>query len=510
MTKSEFSSLFFIIGGSILIFAYSLSTAAPDLGSDIWIPHAFQIACWTFAWILVVRRRRGGARFSDPAVLVLLWSGMYFIYPSVIWIQGGYIPTGREATNTNVMLVFWLHGLFILGFFAGHLLARKRTSWRIPKVDIQRLPSGWLIYLVWLLPLAFEVLLRFAGGQGILPQKTYGEEWYGMYKNIRAAQASGGVAYLMLQVKSKLYFFPILIQGIGAGLIIAHPIQKRKNYLKNTVFLLVGTALMLMLGSGGRSSVMMVLIIGLIFADLTVGPLRWRYLVILFLFMAISFQFFRYYRTVRNLGLDSALEFVKEKMIEQPEGSANIGEFTRMLGKETLGIDIFKSKANEGVLFVTQNILAPLPGQILPPSLKETPTNQILSESFFGSLASVGAGVAGAITVDGYRLAKVPGVPILGAILGLILALAQNWLMKGLPAVTKGPVLLKIVLIAGLYGWSFNLIRASLGNITTVIFYWVAMPWIMIKFILSKYPKNIWTSSLPILNFHQKRKGRLY
>jgi|Deesub1362B_J571_1020462.scaffolds.fasta_scaffold04907_1 hypothetical protein len=500
MAKSKISSLSCIFSACILILAYSLSTATPELGPEIWLPHAFQIACWAFAWFLLVQRSKGFPRFSDPAVLLLLWSGMYFIYPSVVWIGGGYIPTGRETTNANVAFVFWLHGLFILGFIVGHLLIRKRTNWSVPKLDLQRLPSGWGIYLILLAPLLFESFVRLISGQGLLPKQTYGEKWYGMYENIRAAQSAGGVAYLVLQIKSKLYFFPILIQGIGAGLIIAHSVQQRKNYFRNTIFLLTGTVLMLLLGSGGRSSVMIILIIGLIFADLTAGPLRWRYLVFLFLLMAILFQSFRYYRAVNYLGFNSAFEIVKENIFNRPGGVANLDEFTGMLGKETFGIWIFQGKKKEGLLYLAQNILAPLPKQILPLSLQEKPTNQILSTELLGELALAGAGVAGAIIVDGYRLAGVPGIPILAAILGLIFAVAQNWLTKGVPRGAKGPMLLKIILIAGLYGCLYNLIRSSFGTIITMLFYWVCMPWILVNFILAKYPNNILTSHLPILD----------
>lgn len=512
MTKSKIFLLTGILGGCILIFAYSLSTATPDLGLEIWIPHAFQISSWAFAWILVVQRCKGFPRFSDPAVLLLLWSGMYFIYPSVIWIQGWYIPMGSGANNTNVALAFWLHGLFMLGFIIGHLIVRKRTSWRIPRLDMRRLPSGWLIYSICFLPLAFEVIVRLAGGQGFFPPKSYGEGWYSMYEKIQETQASGGLAYVLLQIRSKLYFFPLLFQGFGAGLIIAHSVQERKNLLRNIILLLVGMTLMLLLGSGGRSSVMIILIIGLIFADLTVGPLRWRYLVILFLFMAISFQFFRYYRAVRYLGFTSAFEIAKEHVVDQSEGGVKLAEFTRMLEKEITGIYIFRGKKNEGLLYLAQNILAPLPKQILPAMLESTPTNQILSEELLGNLAFAGAGVAGAMTVDGYRFAGVPGVPILAAILGLIFAVAQNWLTKGLSMGAKGPELLKIILIAGFYGCLYSLIRNSLGSVTTIIFYWVAMPWIVIRFILAKYPKNIWTSNLSILNSPQNRRinGRRY
>lgn len=512
MTKSKFFLLTGILGGCILIFAYSLFTATPDLGLDIWLSHTFQITSWAFAWILVVQRCKGFPRFSDPAVLLLLWSGMYFIYPSFFWIQGGYILKGRGASNINVALAFWLHGLFIFGFIVGHLLIRKRTSWRIPKLDIRRLPTGWLIYTVCFLPLVFEVIVRLAGGQGFFPRKTYGEGWYGMYEKIRETQASGGLAYVLMQIRSKLYFFPILIQGLGAGLIIAHSVQERKNLLRNIILLMVGMILMLLLGSGGRSAIMIILIIGLIFADLTVGPLRWRYLLILFLFMAFSFQFFRYYRAVRDLGFNSAFEIAREHIVGQSEGGVNLAEFTRMLEKEVIGIDIFQGKQSEGLLYLARNILAPLPKQILPTMLEETPTNQILSMELLGNRVSAGAGIAGAMTVDGYRFADVPGVPILAAILGLIFAVAQNWLTKGLSMGAKGPELLKIILIAGFYGCLYSLIRSSLGSVTTIVFYWVAMPWIVVRFFLARYPNNIWTSKLPILNSPQNRKinGRRY
>jgi len=487
-----------VILASVALYGYALGRADTALLEPGAVAMAFQIACWAIALILLARRHPlGQLRISDPGVLAMLWSAMYFIYPSVVWFQGGRIPDSVALTTESGVLLFWLHGLFMLGFVIGYLLLTRTLGRRAVKLDTTHLPSGKWMYLLWFLPFIWAILVRLMSGGGLLPEATYGEMWYGLHADIQRARAAGGLAYLWVQINSKIYFYPPLVQSIGGGLLLVHALQAKKGQLQALLLLLGGIAAILFFGSGGRSG-MMIVLIAFAFADFLCGPLPWRYAVAAGLLGLVLMGFMGIFRTFINLGLQRGVQMTIETF-SAGQTPGLLPEFTSMLGKEALAIRLFGDQGIQGPIYLVWSVLQLVPSQLLPYKFEWYATSDILAGEMLRDAAALGGGTAGAMIGDGYRLGGVWGVPVLAALLGAIFGLAQRWLHAGVRWGIQGPVLLKVALLAGLYGWTFNIIRADLSVLLYTLLYNVVIPWLVLSALLNRRT-SVWVKPVPLLH----------
>lgn len=474
--------MFIIVGCCLGLYCFTWFSAVPEYFGAAAVPFGFQIGCWTFAWILLAYYFPGGyLRISDPAVLVQFWSGLYLIYPTIIWLQGQTFA-GYSINFDAAIFLLWLHGLFILGFIFGHVSLRKSFSWVKPKLNINNLPNGWVFFLV---PFGFfmlSVLARFLTTGALLPRKTYADSWYEMYTDVTMTRAAGGFSYLLTQINNKIRFYPSLIQGIGAGLIIVKMVNSRENIFRNLLLLFGIFLITLFLGYGGRSGVIMVYLIGLILADLIIGPIPWRYLALLFFIGLFVFEFYGYFRGLRNSGVEHV--FVRAYQGYFSNSSSVSNEFSGMLVKEAEGLAIFENKAWEGLNYILHSFLMIAPSQIMPEKMHWGVTTDVLSQQLLRKKVFEGQGVAGAIIVDGYRFAGTIGIPLLGVLLGGIFAIIHNVLTSCEKAVSEIDICAKLALLAGFYSWTFNLIRADFGSIIITILYYVIIPLILIRIII--------------------------
>lgn len=444
----------------------------------------FQIGCWSFALICLTLLSPGGElRFSDPAVLVLLWAGIYFIYPTIALMKGDFNVVG------NPVSLFWLQGYFILGLLSGYILFRKRSRFLADKIDLDDLPTGWFFYLFPFLGILTGIVIRLASGGRLLPEVTYTENVFAAQQVIDRTFSEGGLSYLWTQIQCKFGYYLSIMQGVGAGLIIAHTIRTKQNIWRNIIILGCGFLITLFFGDGTRSTVIMIYIIALVFVDILVR-IPWRVLGILGIVVILLFDFYGRYRAHRDQAFGQAVDMAYSELYGSGK-NRKFNEFKSIMVKEAVGLSIFEKRKSEGLTYIFYSFLNIIPSQLLPDKMKFQRTFHILAVVILGEeQVRAGAGAAGAMVVDGYRLAGTLGVPLLGAILGGLLALLENWLAKeALPGV-QGPRLFKVSLIAGFYAWIFNVIRGDLAILLSALFYYIIIPWFVILIIINQ--ESIW------------------
>jgi hypothetical protein len=481
--SSRFFAILTITIGCLATYFYAWFTAVPEYFGPAAAALGFQLGCWAFAWVLLVHYfPRGYPRISDPAVLVLLCSAIYFIYPSILWLQG-QVFKDKSITIDTAVFIFWLHGLFILGFIFGHLIFRRSYRWVMPRLNIDNLPNGWLLYLVPFSIFLFWVVVHYVQyGSSAVLLESYANKWYELYTGVNRSRAEGGFSYILTQIESKTNFYVILIQGIGVGLIIIKMIHSRKYIWRNlfifgTIFLIT-----MFLGSGSRSTVIIVYLIGLLLADMINGPIPWRYLFILSFTGLVIFGYFGYFRASAYSG-EKTFTVAYEGFIDRSVSIIDIPEFSSMFLKEAEGIKIFRANDNEGIYYIIRSVLMVIPSQVFPEKMQWDSTNDILSKEMEGVAYEEGHGMAGAIIVDGYRFAGGAGVPLLAFILGGILAVFHNVMNNYKRSTNQAGILIRIGLMAGFYSCFFDLIRGDLAGLIIKLVYYVIIPWEVINLI---------------------------
>lgn len=471
--------------------------ADPELRRVAGLSFAFQVACWALALILLVwKSPRGELRISDPGVLVMLWCAAYLVYPSFVWYQGGRIPHVELFSTDLYVSLFWMHGLFMLGFAGAYALVGQSETGVSGRLDETKLPSGWPLLIVSLMPLMLGVVGRVFTGGGLLFQGTYGDAWYSERAGLLSSQESGGLAYVMSQIQSKAWFYLIMLRGIGAGLLlaVAWVTGRRRG---STIALIMGVTLVsMLLGEGGRSAALMVVFIALALTDLLAGRIQWRYLVAVALVGLFAFEFMAFFRGFRPEGFGQATTMSIDALLEREMGE--LTEFPGMLTKEAAAVQFFREVGIDGPIYLVQSVLAIVPSQLVPGKSTWTYTSRIILDLLLGRSAYyTGLGTAGAIVGDGYRLAGFVGVPLLGAILGLGWGLVRKWALSGWKGSTR-PILLRVVLLASLCAWTFDAVRGSLAGFLVIVLYYLILPWLVLSATLVRNRANVWISPLPV------------
>ena len=490
-------TILLIIMTSLTIYIYVLATAQPKYLQPALPAFTFQLASWTLAWLLLASLTSNGyLRISDPAVLFLLWLGLYLIYPSIFWLQGDFDNLGSSLKTPQAVSLVWFHGLFIMGFMAGHLGVRRRWRLVMPQLDLDRLPKGWLLYFLPFSVLFLEIVIRLATTGKLLPPETRADLSFSAWQDIQAAHAHGGLELLGQQFFSKVNCYPVIIQGVGAGLIMVHTIRANKKLFRNMAILIAGLLFALLFGSGDRSDAMMPYIIALIIADILIGPFRYRFLFTLFVVTIVLFEFYGAYRNIRHLPFNQAIDLAYNDFINHSVKEHKLSDFSGMFVKEYVGIEIFAKKGIEGINYLINSVARMVPQQILPEKKFMLSTSEALGLAVYGSRAAMkGRGTAGAMIVDGYRFAGAPGVALLAAIIGALLALIHNWFTQEVRPAFQGPVLMKIVLVSGLYAWSYIFIRHDLTSIFTTFLWQIIFPWFLVFLFVNH--NSVWRFPLP-------------
>jgi hypothetical protein len=225
------------------------------------------------------------------------------------------------------------------------------------------------------------------------------------------------------------------------------------------------------------------MIITLVFADLAIGPIPLKLVAPVILAGMFGFMLLGYYRTVRDLGVVEAARVSYQRFGEHTE-SDNAGEFTSMLPKEALVLELFEGAPKEGFQYLWTNVLMLVPSQLVPQKLQWSSTAAILAQRLLGSsAAAMGSGVAGTMIGDGYRFAGVAGVPILACLLGAIMGTVHRWLF-GMKTRGSNLTFLKAMLVCGFYGFTFGVLRNSLGETFVYIVYGIVIPYWFLTFVI--------------------------
>jgi hypothetical protein len=477
------------------LFFYTAATAPPELFSRVQVAFGVQLAVWAVCLIAGAHFSPGKTlRISNPVVLTVCLGTLYLIYPSIVWCRGDRIPYNVEIDPEMASQLFILHALFFAGFTIGYafLAPAVRADKRI---DVQGIAPPWRLFFLAMTPLALTTLVRVASGGGLLSQVNYGDQWIDTQANLAAARASGGIQYLLLQLQSKTWFYPIIAQGTAGGILLARALTSTKHYVWPRLSLICGAAIvMILLGDGGRSPTIVYVLVALIVCDTIAGPLPWRIIFPLAAGGLLFFFFAGYYRTYKNIGLSEAIQLIAEDY-RHDQGSETAAEFTSMLAKEALTIQLMDQSGSDGSVYVIRSVLGVLPSQLVPGKLTWRPTADILSEEMLGPIAQSGAGVAGTSVGDGYRFWGPAGVFLLAGIFGAIFGRIQAWGIRGVGP-QNSPALLRLGLMAGLIGFSYLLIRSSLGELLTFVVYAGVIPWFAICFL---FPKNQrWLGAAPL------------
>jgi hypothetical protein len=449
---------------------------------------ATQVFGAALAWAALIVGFRGPLRISNAGTLALSWMTIYLILPSLEALRGNqFLVELAERREEILTELFFYHAQLFIGFGAVYGLLNRL----IPTVQLEP-KREWHSNGRWILgistvPLFYDLLVRVLSGEGILPSVSYGDSWTNVTDYYSAAQGAGGVLQVIAQLRSKTSVFVMMLQGLGAGLIMTDMLLTRERKSANFLILLGFFGVTLTLGAGGRSGVLLVGLMGIYICDRFVGPLKWRHLLPALLVVGLAFEFYGHFRTYRGLGMSTA---VRQSVASLRVGESQFGEFLLMLPKEERGLDLFRDAVDplEYILACTTNFL---PSQIAPWKGRFEGTANALSLSLLGGDAvRMGGGVAGAIIVDGFRLGGSIGNAIIGSLLALLYFGVQYWEVKEVRSRASMIPLYKLVLCAGFSVNAVNVVRGDLPSIIGFIVYYVVTPGIIITLLLPGIAKK--------------------
>jgi hypothetical protein len=473
---------------------YVTASADRVLFDEAGVSLVVQIATWGACIIAAVRATPTRTlRISNPLVLTLIVSAVYLIYPSITWCQGERMPYGIDIDGSTASQLFYLHTLFFIGITTGYVFAAPRKTKEV-HLDPRNVPGVWMPLLLGTLPLLLTAAYRVVNGGSLISTATYGEEWFQMQSSINGARASGGVQYLLVQTAQKMAFYVIVAQGIAWGLLLVRSARSPGKQLCTLALICGSAVVMILLGNGSRSPAMISVLIALVFADLTTGKLTWRILVPLGAAGMVCFLMLGYFRVYRDLGFYEALHVGYEEYQRSRSADA-ASEFTVMLVKEAVTLEIAHEKGFEGGAYLVHGVLVMVPIQLIPGKANWAITRDLLSTRLLGRSAELGSGVAGTAVGDGYLFAGETGVFALAGLFGIILGRVRTWGMHG-PRVHTGPVFLKLVLLAGFTGFCYVLIRSDLGEVLTCVVYTVVIPWWVLSGLLAV--RSAWLAVVPL------------
>lgn len=486
----------------VLLAGYAWRTAVPERAAVLPSMLA-EIALWTAILVsLILRHPRHELRVSEPALSVLGWMFYYFLKPTFAWITGRRFMF--ESSSTVILepdiveRVQQLHMLFMVGFFGAYLALAPRVviAEEGQRDRLRRLPPVWPFVLVGLLPYITEVGGRILSTGSILPTKNYGDATFDSFDAISASRAQGGADYLLTQILSKLWFFPLAALGMGYGVVLARLISAARWGL--TVLFFTQVPLLFILGSGSRSYVVFPFLMAVMVADVLAGPFRWRFFLPIIAAGLPIIEFYGVFRGHQDLGIRGAVDASQEQIAS--EADLVNTEDSGMLVKEAFCV-LYADHTRQfrGFEYFIDAILLVLPAQVVPDKARITVTANFLSDVFLGFAATRGAGLAGTAVGDGYMIAGEVGVLFLAAIMGAMfsLVLRAGVSNRGL---LRGPVIWRFVYTLLFATQVTQYIRADLSLALSYLLYFLALPYALVRVFEGSLisATSFWMERLPI------------
>ncbi len=477
------------------LIAYFVVGALPER-SGVFPGYVFEAVVWcALLAVLIWRDPQRSVRLSNPLLPVLVVFANFFILPAASWAHGANLETqwhhlGRLRVDT-VNHIQYLHALLMGAFGAAYFVVGPRVFPAPVEVSERAYPKVRALLIFGLIVPAITVVSRVATTGHILPQKSYGAGWQGAHLVVEGDRDFGGASYVIDQVISKVWLYPMMALGIGSGVVLARLIAA-KRYRAIALASLVPAALIVLIG-GARSGVALTFFVSLCVADWLVGPLKWRWLAALAFAGLLFFNLFGVYRSVQDRPLDEAIALTVEGYQERRDTDSGSAEGLNMLLKEHYGVTFVDATGMQlGAEHVVQQLLWVFPTQVIPEkrnwfSVSVWLTRELLSEQ----AVRAGGGVAGAMTVDGYLIAGELGEVVLGLLLGSIFGLALRVLL--IPERRIGGVpLWRVMLVMTLAHHSIVFARADLGSLVVEVLYFIVVPVVMIQAI-----RGLWRDDDP-------------
>jgi len=429
LTKGQWSRIIFIFVVVSLLLCYFYLSLEIYIEDPIFVGMTFQLLSFFVVLILLQNSHSERLTVGNLGLLFSLVCLCYLLFPSIIWFtkNGINIPYGDYVTDEIGALLCWLHGLYILAFVTGYLIL-DRPSQKIRTFGRIQIPPGFLLLIVTVVVLVLIVIIRQAMSTGqILLQQDRGASTLESYEaGIKSIQM-GGLRLLFHQFLNKLTEFNFLFIGIGIGLVYAKNASKKLRSLFLLIIVVFATSLFVVFTGGGRGPGLIAMLMGLIFFDYIMGPVRWRYLFVLLLIGVVGAEFIAYARFLTGDSHNTLGDWVSYWM----DTGDKFFELTVMFGKEAVVVSEVKSTGESwGLTYFAQILLKIIPQQIMPlkaqfPSVSEWLSNLLLS----ADTIERGSGLAGTAIGEGYLVAGVPGVAIIGGVTGIILGIVQRWLL---------------------------------------------------------------------------------
>jgi hypothetical protein len=471
----------YLIVGAAVSFFYVQALVSPHAFKSCGPALTLEISTWAAAMAIMARRNGNATRLGDPGVLFLAISALYLLYPSVAWMKTQTLA-GVSISPDTASLLFVLHSLFIVAFILGYIWISPSLRNQV-KLDLDYLPSGWSWLMLPLGLLVLSIGSRLVAGGAFLPSTNYSDNWSTLQDSITASRLRGGFGFLFTQISVHAAIYLIVIQGAAGGLILARVIKHGTRPYRYLFVIVILAAAVVIFGEGGRSPGGVIIIITFVFADLAIGPISPKLIAPVVVMGLLGFMLLGYYRTVRDLGPLAAATIAFESFNRSTD-SDNAGEFTSMLAKEALILELYSNQPKEGLRYLGNSMLDLVPSQLFPEKLEHLSTADLLSERMLGPTAvAMGAGVAGTTIGDGYRFGGIPGVPALGFLFGTFMGVLQRWLLS-----TRPPgfniTFLKAMLVAGFYGFTYALLRNRLSEILAQALYGIVLPYLVLRFII--------------------------
>ncbi|MEZ4393365.1 MAG: hypothetical protein R3A48_19945 [Polyangiales bacterium] len=355
----------------------------------------------------------------------------------------------------------------------------------------------WFIALG-LLPYASNILERLVTTGSIFASASYGDLTATGAAELQASRSEGGAGYLLTQIMSKVWYFPIMALGVGYFALLARYLREdrrvalcallradpRAALSRQRRSQLHGVPVSHRADPRGRATV----------------QLRWiRALPA----AAAAVQAFNFYGILRGFQTDSPTGAINAS-IETIQSQSNVlnTEDGIMLTKEAYCLLLSMHGHNQrGIRLFSDSIILLLPAQIAPSKAFIRTTAEFLSDELLGHRRQ-GAGVAGTIVGDGLLLGGDYGVVALGVVLGVILGLMVRWGLSG----KGGARLWRCVIMLLMTAQTAQYIRADLVVVLTQLLYYVLMPALVIEVMLAAklLDRDIWEMPVPLI--HRERR----
>lgn len=454
------------------------------------------VTCLLLVGVAMVRSPGAVLRMSDPYLLFLGFGINFLVLPSIAWLHGAdyeqsWFEAGRIRMDIFIRLQ-WMHVIFLGALSAAYFAIAPRYSAPVTVgLSNRALPSPWPWIAFGLIPLTFTVAERLVSTGSLAASQNYGDIWFRESAQLNATYREGGGALAATQVLGKVWFVPWQALGIGEGLLLARLIRERRR-LAILLFALQ-VPILTLLNTGGRSVIAIPFIAALLVADLFAGPIRWRWLPLLAFAGLSFFNLFGVYRAYRDRDFSEAVSITSERYETGERRGSSSAEGDIMVIKEHYGVAwVDANNYERGPGYFSESILGLLPQQIVPEKVSYMNTASFLSMELLGPVALSGAGVAGAIIVDGYMIGRELGVLVLALVLGMLAGGSVRLLSRGRARDGGQPRLWQTVVLLSTPALGVTFYRNNLAAVLSQTLTTLLVPALLFALLVAFSPKSPW------------------